>query len=286
MNLKEKERTLLSAYLDGELSEKDRARVSLKIATSPEAAHYVESLRGMKSLLRLLPQQKVPHNYTLTRLEAQSGRPGWVFNLLRIVSGVTAAALAAVLAFDFLLPFQQVPMASRVAEDMVMETMPAEESAPKSAEVSEPAILNWYPSSPPGYGIGGGGGGGEGVPELPQGAILPDLAMGPGGQIPQPAAGAPEGELLESAEAPLAMEAEESMDAEGQQSGTGPILGVQPKELQGQTVGGEVVVMEIEQVEPQPAREIPYRVIEIALFVVSLAAAVVAIILRRRKRIS
>lgn len=58
---------LLSAYLDGELSPSDSARVELRINSDGELASALDDLRAARTLLRKLPKRRAPRNFTLTR---------------------------------------------------------------------------------------------------------------------------------------------------------------------------------------------------------------------------
>lgn len=53
------ENELISAYLDGELSGEDRARVEQLLATNPEARQLVDELRALSTTLQSLPAQPV-----------------------------------------------------------------------------------------------------------------------------------------------------------------------------------------------------------------------------------
>ena len=57
----------LSAYLDGQLSPSDSARLESRISADPELASVLSDLRAARSILRKLPARKAPRNFTLTR---------------------------------------------------------------------------------------------------------------------------------------------------------------------------------------------------------------------------
>ena len=57
----------LSAYLDGQLSPSDSARLESRISADPELASVLSDLRVARSILRKLPARKAPRNFTLTR---------------------------------------------------------------------------------------------------------------------------------------------------------------------------------------------------------------------------
>ena len=57
----------LSAYLDGQLSASDAARLEARLKTDPELASVMNDLRAARGILRKLPARKAPRNFTLTR---------------------------------------------------------------------------------------------------------------------------------------------------------------------------------------------------------------------------
>jgi hypothetical protein len=58
---------LLSAYLDGQLSPSESARLESSLASDPEFASAFDDLRAARGILRKLPSRKAPRNFTLTR---------------------------------------------------------------------------------------------------------------------------------------------------------------------------------------------------------------------------
>jgi anti-sigma factor RsiW len=57
----------LSAYLDGQLSPSDFARLESRIFADPELDSVLSDLRLARGILRKLPARKAPRNFTLTR---------------------------------------------------------------------------------------------------------------------------------------------------------------------------------------------------------------------------
>ncbi|HET6881877.1 MAG TPA: zf-HC2 domain-containing protein [Pirellulales bacterium] len=54
---------LLSAYLDGEASAAERARVEAWLAEQPESRQLLEELRSLKTSLERLPRTRLPHDF-------------------------------------------------------------------------------------------------------------------------------------------------------------------------------------------------------------------------------
>ncbi len=57
----------LSAYLDGQLSPSESARMESRINSDTELASAFNDLRAARGILRKLPARKAPRNFTLTR---------------------------------------------------------------------------------------------------------------------------------------------------------------------------------------------------------------------------
>jgi hypothetical protein len=57
----------LSAYLDGQLSPSDSARLESRLQSDPELASAYNDLRSTRGILRKLPSRRAPRNFTLTR---------------------------------------------------------------------------------------------------------------------------------------------------------------------------------------------------------------------------
>jgi len=57
---------LLSAYLDGELSQAENARLETRLKSDPQLRTVFNDLSQSRSLLRKLPARRAPRNFTLT----------------------------------------------------------------------------------------------------------------------------------------------------------------------------------------------------------------------------
>lgn len=57
---------LLSAYLDGHLSQADSARLESRLKADPDLRAVMDDLSQSRALLRKLPQRRAPRNFTLT----------------------------------------------------------------------------------------------------------------------------------------------------------------------------------------------------------------------------
>lgn len=93
---------LLSAYLDGKLSQADSTRLESRLKTDPELRSVLNDLSSSRSLLRKLPQRRAPRNFTLTPQMARVKPPlpravpalRWATSLATLLLFVTIAANA------------------------------------------------------------------------------------------------------------------------------------------------------------------------------------------------
>jgi anti-sigma factor RsiW len=88
----------LSAYLDGQLSQSDRARLEIRIKSDAGLAAALEELRQTRAFLRRTPQRHAPRNFTLT-----PGMAGIRPPMPRLVPVLSWASAVAMLFFIFTL---------------------------------------------------------------------------------------------------------------------------------------------------------------------------------------
>jgi anti-sigma factor RsiW len=65
--MKPRDVELLSAYLDGQLSPSNSARLESRLRSDPELVAVMNDLRTARGYLRQLPKRRAPRNFTLTR---------------------------------------------------------------------------------------------------------------------------------------------------------------------------------------------------------------------------
>ncbi len=124
----------LSAYLDGQLSSKDRARLEEKLRANHALSNKLEELQKTRQLLRSQPRIKPPRNFTLTR-ELVGSRPeilpGWfrITPALQFTSAIASVLLVLVFITDLL-----------ALGPANMERPIAQDNASRVMEVSEPII--------------------------------------------------------------------------------------------------------------------------------------------------
>lgn len=89
----------LSAYLDGQLSPRERARLEARLADDPALRQALAELRALRAALRHLPPPRVPRNFAL-RSEMVAPAPRWA-GWWRWATVLTALLLALVVLADW-----------------------------------------------------------------------------------------------------------------------------------------------------------------------------------------
>lgn len=102
-NISPREYEQLSAYLDGQLNERDRSRLEARLRSVPELSSALEDLRQTRTLLRSLPPMKAPRSFKLTpEMVGQTRRTRPIFPVFQFASALATLLLALVLAGDLL----------------------------------------------------------------------------------------------------------------------------------------------------------------------------------------
>jgi len=176
--ISEKDMTLLCEYLDDAMSIKDRAKFEKRLQQSPELRQALEDMTALKLGMRSLPVRKVPHQFTLTRGEAEKARRGrFLLSSFGWASVVSMILLAVIFGSEFIFSNFSAPQpAYEEPVTMMLENEAATESVMKQAEEEDAQpvyLLNWVSVG----GKGGGGAGGIGG----GGSITGDFMVGLGG---------------------------------------------------------------------------------------------------------
>jgi hypothetical protein len=307
---------LLSEYLDGQLSPRDRNKLEQRMVTQTELRDGLEELKQLRSVLRSVPRRKVPHNFTLTRAMVEKPAAS------RWTSWIPALSLSSAMATFLLIISMLTRMpggmpAAMVSPEMesssrVMLAEPEMAIAEDSAEEDPPIIL-WGGPGSMADGRGGMGGGAEppmmgsadpemGLMAAPESEVYVDEGVPPPDEViaeskPVEPEAAVEAPAEEPAAAPPALLAEEAPETAAAREalveenveplvGTGPILGVAPAEEQGamqsKSVPAETTMLQAEQA--QPAQPNTWLILQIALVVLAVGTGVTAFILKRKSK--
>ncbi len=171
---------LLSAYLDGELSDSERARLEAQLADDPALRAELDGLRQTVALVRGLPPVPAPRNFLLPQTTAARPHPATARALYaRPAPWLTAAAaiasflFIALLSLDLLLPGMSGNLALSPAPQMAADSpreMPVTvvvEAEPEGVAEVAPPTAN---ETPP-----------QALSESSAGADEPDEAPAPAG---------------------------------------------------------------------------------------------------------
>lgn len=182
--ISERDYEVLSAYVDGQLNERDRKSLEARLADDRELRHTLKALRQDKLLLQKLPTLRAPRNFTLTAAQAAAIRPrrkrGFfsfsAFATMRVVTGVASLLFVTLLGLDLarsggLAQPQAAPAADFVSSSaQATDLQEAPEAAPEIAgiQIAEtptemgtlyatgPVTDGFTLESPAGTGMGGG----------------------------------------------------------------------------------------------------------------------------------
>jgi anti-sigma factor RsiW len=157
----------LSAYLDGELSHTDAARLETRLGADPQLASVLEALRQSRAVLRHLPQRRAPRNFTLTpKMVGQKPPLPRAYPFFRFSTALAAALLLFTFAINAIGPLSLGAMATAPSYGM---------GGGGGAATEEPVMALEAPAAteaPP-------------EPEIPP---APELVLPAATQMPPPAA--------------------------------------------------------------------------------------------------
>jgi anti-sigma factor RsiW len=95
---------LLSPYLDGQVSQAERALVERHLASCAECAHDFATLKATATAVRTMPRAHAPQTFTLPRSMArQSQTTTWMFPALRAATALATLLLVIIVAGDVFL---------------------------------------------------------------------------------------------------------------------------------------------------------------------------------------
>jgi hypothetical protein len=275
---------LVSAYLDGACSPRERVFLEERFGKEPELAQTLLEFKHVRRILRLLPVRRAPRNFTLSASQVPA-RPQHFFWAPALNYVGLASTLLLVMVFigtNFLPGLSGTKMLTR-SQNLMAST---------EAVSSTPMIITWgQPADTSAKGGMGGGGNSNSSPDL---YSSDGSGLGGGNSNPSPefnsssGSGLGGGGSVESAteasgasvpvpnstevatEVPMTMMAEPST-GDSTEAAVNPILGIAPTEEQGKVISTPEAV---HQVNSSP--EINYSLIEIILAsiaVISVAAA-------------
>ncbi len=276
-----RDQELLSAYLDGQLSEADRNSVEQHLKTRGEWRLALDELDQTRRVLRRAPRYRAPRSFALTPEMARQARRSFAANLfgLRFSAALATLALVAALVLQgspLLANRALAPMLSAApaaqedaAGAVVMEAAPAEKSAEDASAEATPMIITW---GVPQQAYGMGGGGADIMAGAPQDLAAPAAPKATGAEL-EPAGAAPSAEERSALENPAPIE------------GSGPILGVPSGETAGEilTTSEEAPAYTEDDFNSAPKGLVTLRVAQVGLLALAVLGGLAAFIFARRR---
>ncbi len=120
----------LSAYLDGELSPKERARLEARLQASADLRLALDELRRTRAVLRLGGKIRAPRNFTLTpdmlATPTQGQQAFGLFSAMRLTSALATALFLLVLLGDLLTGASLGSRRQMAAMPAAVETLPVQ----------------------------------------------------------------------------------------------------------------------------------------------------------------
>lgn len=142
---------LISAYLDGQLANKNLTRFQSRLKTDPEFSAAFEEMKRTKSVLRSAPKLRAPRNYMLkpdmVEVRSKRGFSLFKFSSFSFASAVTGLLLLVLLVSDLLgmvhqiiSPIPHSGSAPSVASELVLETAEIDAALEEESPVEEPQL--------------------------------------------------------------------------------------------------------------------------------------------------
>ena len=135
MNLSDRDLEMLSAYLDGEISRKDRERLEVRLLEDEDLHNTLEELRRTRQVMRGLPSMRAPRNYFVTaEMVGQKETGSRAFPILRFASALASVLFILIFLGDMLVPRAGLMTSSKtiqVAETIMEAAVPPVTEAPQ-----------------------------------------------------------------------------------------------------------------------------------------------------------
>lgn len=266
MRISKRDWVQLSAYVDGELNQRELKKLEARIEGNPEFQAALEDLRNVKTVLSHTPRLSVPRNFTLKQSLVESPKKTVPARRYRLAAAVLSFLFIGVVVVDF-------GSAALSGGQLASQAPRAEEVMLDSAvdEMEEPAL--------------------SATEEAAQQASAPDVESEAMAEAPEDYQGDEEGEVgvLEEPQAKLAEEEADRAPGSGEEA-----QGELPVDSTNELPDEEVSMAEEEQMPLDPeieptdeVRQIPWlRIIEIILGLGAVGFGGAAWLKRRKNLVS
>jgi hypothetical protein len=270
-NLSPRDWELLSAYIDGQLSNGKRVQLEARLDVNPDLRAALDDLTRTRAMLRSLPRLKAPRSFRITPEMVGQREPRRLYPFFQLASAISSVMLILVLLTDFLGFRFQAPI-GRMASQAPEPTIEAEvllESAPPAITAEDlPEARKTIPERAP-------------LPAVPGEEAPREGLMAPDALIEEEPAAEPEALMA----VPAPAEGTPELEAGGANTLAAPVVPQEPP--------AELPEAAFEEVEPQAdsfiveADRVPengltsMRILQISLAVVAVSMAFIALYLRR-----
>lgn len=278
----------ISAYLDGQLSSKERVRLEDRLRSSTELRTALQEIRRTRAMLRSQPRLRAPRNFTLSpemvgRQASAAAPVGRLFPAMRLASALASFLFVLVLLGDLLLIGPARTASQPPEEPAIAMQAPAPEGGEEvgimvAPEMEEPAAGTGE-EAPPTFSEGQMEQFGAETPTPEPGAAKRAMAT-----EPTPAAGDTGAGEQDSAASSLAIEEGQPEEATSMAEAS-PQPEAELPEIDTLETPSEELLDAEDISTPETAAWTPLRIAEIGLAVIALITGLIAIFLRFFRRV-
>lgn len=122
MNLTDRDLEMISAYLDGEISRKERERLEARLLVDEDLSNTLKQLQHTKQVMNSLPFMRAPRNYFVTaEMVGKKETGSRAFPILRFASALASVLFILLFLGDMLVPRTALMTSSKTVQ--VAETI-------------------------------------------------------------------------------------------------------------------------------------------------------------------
>ncbi|UCE00305.1 MAG: zf-HC2 domain-containing protein [Chloroflexota bacterium] len=143
MSISDRELEALSAYLDGELSRKERNRLEANLESNEQLRSVLNQLQQTRGVIRSLPRLRAPRNYILTpEMVGEKEKQVGFFPVLRFASVMATLLLVILFLGDYIMlpSLVESPMRALESQEIAVE---------ESAQLESEAVVEGEPPEMP-----------------------------------------------------------------------------------------------------------------------------------------
>jgi anti-sigma factor RsiW len=270
MKLSDRDLETLSAYLDGEISSRDRERLEARLHSDPALQEYLVGLQRTRAAVRSLPKLRAPRSYYLTpEMVGQKRRSPRLFPVFSFASAVATVLFVLLLLGDYIMVSTPAlaPLRALEASGTVRQVLESPLTVPSELESKIPEELadEFFDRS-------------AAEERAPAEAPIAPETEAEGLEVPEAAAEALEalpgiGELFATGEPDIQTEAEGAVESIAE-----------PAQEEGiQAQGRAIVTPLLDDIQPLLPLWGILRSLEVVMIILAISTGIAAFILYRKK---